>query len=509
METTKGYSDGLQGEIVLSTGAPTETMHTHVADPVSPQKRERITKLKEAATDNRATPSSSIVATAHEGLDEQALQRFPSQRALQQSVNKIEYGKRADLKPEQLEFPEPLKRTIRGDQFLRVDSRVAEPDKPIFFSWASDHGIELLKEHKEWGIDGTFFSAPKYMDSLLTINVIIGKSSLPAAYFLLSDRKQVNYTRAFEAFFALPECQGIAPNSYLTDFELGLANSLAALFPDADQQFCHFHFSKAVFTNVQKHGLLRLYDSPEVKILLRSFSSLALLPIDEVYSGFDDICAELTKSVQNKTIPRSYVKFLNKFVQYFESTYLGRKMPGGRRGAPRFPVSSWNCNRRTIDESPRTNNAQEGWHAYLNAQFSRSNLPMTQFLIRIQKEEERMVCLGTRHNANPAEHLRGRPAGHDVRLRNLQVHVEQYAAKPPEERNRIEFLRFVQYHLSPVAFARLIADQEKENGGDAGSACSSQQTIASESSDDEDPDLPSQSQEPSSNHAMAPFDFGV
>lgn len=162
---------------------------------------------------------------------------------------------------------------------------------------------------------------------------------------------------------------------------------------------------------MQKHGLLRLYDSPEVKILLRSFSSLALLPIDEVYSGFDDICAELTKSVQNKTIPRSYVKFLNsmgksvrrkqkrtfsEFVQYFESTYLGRKMPGGRRGAPRFPVSSWNCNRRTIDESPRTNNAQEGWHAYLNAQFSRSNLPMTQFLIRIQKEEERTVCLGTR-----------------------------------------------------------------------------------------------------------------
>lgn len=235
-------------------------------------------------------------------------------------MRKIEYGKRADLKPEQLEFVNNFlllqppnwdhlagtaetnhsrrpvsarglaRRRARQAHFLQLGvrpwNRTAEGAQGVGHRRS---GFLITRDALISPILGTFFSAPKYMDSLLTINVIIGKSSLPAAYFLLSDRKQVNYTRAFEAFFALPECQGIAPNSYLTgaklilaalseelviDFELGLANSLAALFPDADQQFCHFHFrlTSQIFSKIISLHILAKPCSPTCRSMA-SFAS--------------------------------------------------------------------------------------------------------------------------------------------------------------------------------------------------------------------------------------------
>lgn len=95
---------------------------------------------------------------------------------------------------------------------------------------------------------------------------------------------------------------------------------------------------------------------------------------------------------------------------------------------------------------------------------------------------------GFRHNDNPADNggeVRGRPTKISQREANLRALVAKYAATPPAERNRLDYLERVQYHLSETAFARLV---EIENE-DPASSQSSQQPSASQYVDDEDPEV--------------------
>lgn len=64
---------------------------------------------------NRTTPSGELAAAVHEGLSEQFIQAFPSQRAVQQSVQRerlIKDAKRANDVPEKLELVS--KTTVRS-----------------------------------------------------------------------------------------------------------------------------------------------------------------------------------------------------------------------------------------------------------------------------------------------------------------------------------------------------------------------------------------------------------
>lgn len=91
--------------------------------------------------------------------------------------------------------------------------------------------MQLLREHQSWAAgmpficqekcklhlaDGTFFAAPKYSDQLLTINVLIGKSSIPAAYVVMPNHQQETYSRAFKALFSLDGLKEAAPTSFVT-----------------------------------------------------------------------------------------------------------------------------------------------------------------------------------------------------------------------------------------------------------------------------------------------------
>ncbi|KAH7708937.1 hypothetical protein AAVH_23813 [Aphelenchoides avenae] len=208
-----------RGISVGANSAPVMTSdHNHLADPTSPEKRRRRSELKEAAAANRATPSMALASGVQEGVDEAVLQQMPTQRALQQVVHrvrKVEGASKADLPPDRLVLPEPMKLTLRNERFLLMDSAVNEPDKPRILAFTSPYGIELLKGNRNWCVDGTFYSSPKHFDSLVTINCFIGKSSLPAAYILLPDRRQETYERAL-GIFDLDELKEAKPETYVS-----------------------------------------------------------------------------------------------------------------------------------------------------------------------------------------------------------------------------------------------------------------------------------------------------
>lgn len=73
-----------------------------------------------------------------------------------------------------------------------------------------------------------------------------------------------------------------------------------------------------------------------------------------------------------------------------------------------------------------------------------------------------------RHEARPAEHLRGRPKTDTLRERNLLALVKQYSETPEPQRDLIKYLSFVQLHVSKKAFE--LAERHNESGQEIMSA---------------------------------------
>lgn len=91
----------------------------------------------------------------------------------------------------------------------------------------------------------------------------------------------------------------------IVDLEKGLLNAMSQLFPQADERLCHFHMSKALFTNIQTKRLLPLYEDGDLRALMRCFGALAFLPVDEVTNGYNDLCSEIGKLIPEQ-IPEEY-----------------------------------------------------------------------------------------------------------------------------------------------------------------------------------------------------------
>jgi hypothetical protein len=103
---------------------------------------------------------------------------------------------------------------FKGEDFLIHDSRIIQPDLPVFFAFASPDGLRRLKVYREWAIDGTFFAAPKHFVQLFTLNVFVGKSTAPCIYFLLPNKTTDTYRRALAAL--VTKCEGLDPLSIMS-----------------------------------------------------------------------------------------------------------------------------------------------------------------------------------------------------------------------------------------------------------------------------------------------------
>lgn len=109
-----------------------------------------------------------------------------------------------------------LKQTNGGQRFFLIDSRDEDPEAPVFFIYASDYGIRLLRENSNWTIDGTFYCCPPSFKQMFSINVFKEESSLPGAFFLLPDKTAETYQRAFTSFFNHPLLNGISPDAVMS-----------------------------------------------------------------------------------------------------------------------------------------------------------------------------------------------------------------------------------------------------------------------------------------------------
>ena len=72
-------------------------------------------------------------------------------------------------------------------------------------------------------------------------------------------------------------------------------------------------------------------------------------------------------------------KRADRFVDYFESTYIGRQRHG-RRTTPMYAIDDWNCHQAVTDGFAKTNNALEGFNRRLSTIFVDKSRNLWRFL---------------------------------------------------------------------------------------------------------------------------------
>ena len=402
------------------------SQHGHAPDPAQCGSKKSQSSLRNRAARSNDAARRIIQETQTETPAE-SIAVMPKYKSLQRTVQR---QRRRDGEPiaaprnvAEIDIPNNLRRSIRGENFLLHDS--GSDDEHRFFIFGTAENLHLLKEHKNWFADGTFKMAPQLFYQVYTIHVLCHGSVVPAVYVLLLNKTQECYIRVLQQIRNIdPEIQ---PESVMCDFEKAFQNAVRNVFGDAVHiTGCLFHLSQCVWRKIQQLQLSQEYQGDEQKrTFCKMLLALAFVPADEIVTAFETV-------IEN--IPENF----EPLVDYFEDTWIGRPFRRGRRN-PTFPPDMWSVYSRVQTDLPRTNNAVEGWHNAMQSTLGHHHPTFYKLVevLRLEQShtENRLVRLNAGHrDAANSTYMRVTSA--------LKTVVADF-----ENRNTEEYLRAISYNL--------------------------------------------------------------
>jgi hypothetical protein len=337
--TSKGYNE----PVIVTTD------HNHIPEPKKKGKLEHLNNIKDLAFKTRDVPRS-IIRSASMKLDNAISSLIPSNDALLSTVKRVRKEKAGyGLNPtclEEINVPDELRYTIveegkTPEEFYWDDSL----DGKRIMIFTTQKNIDMLCEHRNWYIDGTFDVSPKIYKQMVTIHALINNKVLPLVYALLPDKDGTSYVALYKMLLGYLKRH---PKSINIDFELANIKAIKELFPSTKIYGCFFHFTQNMWKHVQcENKVVEFISGAEYYYLFRALQSLAFVPLEHVDFVFD-------------FIKKKFQQF-NVTLSYFEKYYLGTKSRTTYQPAV-FPREIWSVYERVINDLPRTNNSVEAWH---------------------------------------------------------------------------------------------------------------------------------------------------
>lgn len=409
--------------------------HSHLQEERHVQIAKVRTVVKErAATANDMSTPANIISDATVGLPGAVRAHIVEKnvkRTIQRTRLRTAAAPANPQNCEDLEIPDSYKHILLDDArglelFLQYDSGAEENRILIFGTEESKRVLELSEN---WQADGTFKVTPPIFAQVYSIHASRHGDLVPAFYCLLTNKAQETYERLFRAVRQL--IPNAHPTSFLVDFEISATNAIRMVFEydELTVSGCFFHLNENVRKHMQQIGLQRRYQNdPEFALLLRHIPALAFVPIQHLIEAFETL---------EEVIPDEMLPLLD----YFERTYIGRRLRARRRDPP-YSHDFWNVHVRVSNGDARTNNKVEGHHNLINKMLSMQHPTIWKFIEALRKLQN--------INKNKIEALcaQGPPAKRrkykdlDARLKTI---VEDFA-----NRDILDFLRGIAHNLQFV-----------------------------------------------------------
>ena len=189
------------------------TAHIHAPDNAKNDAERVKTDIRQRAVNTVERPRQTILQTTT-GTSLEASQYLPGYSSLQRTVNRKRKRENLALpnlrSVQEIQIPDQLKVTTRGDSFLFWDS--GEDDPQRLFVFCTDRNIDTLEQNAHWFMDGTFKVVPELFVQLFTIHAVVDNRALPMVYVLL----QADYERVFHKL--LESRNTLSSSSILLDF---------------------------------------------------------------------------------------------------------------------------------------------------------------------------------------------------------------------------------------------------------------------------------------------------
>ena len=232
--------------------------------------------------------------------------------------------------------------------------------------FASAECLQLLSVAKSWYVDGTFSVVGQPFKQLFSIHCFVKSGNcvkqVPLVYVLMSRRKTKDYKAVLTVL--RERMPTVRVSSITSDFEKGVWQAFASVFPNIQHRGCTFHWTQAVFRKIQSLGLATEYrDNRSVHSLCRKLMALPLVPSSEIPAQF----TRMRQQASNEPLKQLF--------DYVEATWILSTV---------WPPSSWSAFRRPI----RTNNDVEGWHYRLNRRARSRHLSLYILIALLHNESQ-------------------------------------------------------------------------------------------------------------------------
>lgn len=250
----------------------------------------------------------------------------------------------------------------------------------------------------------------------------IGKrfnSHVPLVYVLSSKKDAETFGTIFNEIKKLKP--GLNPKHIMIDFEQATMREAGKAFPEAQIHGCFFHFSQCIWRKIQQCRLASKYsEDAEFAMEMRYFASLAFLPSEKVIESFSAIKGFM--KMERRPRVNTTEHQIWQVCDYVEKTWVGTK-----KKEPLFPIAMWNMRQLTLDGTPRTNNAVEGWHNAISRGFGCSNPSVWTFIDKLKAEQDRHEVRMAQITANDGEVLKRKYLDHGKNIFNV---VKAHQLKP-------------------------------------------------------------------------------
>ena len=213
----------------------------------------------------------------------------------------------------------------------------------------------------------------------------------------------------------------------MVDFEKAAINSFENNFI-AVISGCFFHLSQNIWRKIQSEGLAVQYQADsELQIKLRMLMGLAFVPEQDVPDCFISLMTEFPEEAIT-------------VAQYFEETYIGKRLHDQSRRVPQFPIIIWSMYQRVKEHLARTTNNVEGWHNAFQISIACSHPTICKLLKVLQREQLLQEAMLTKWEAGET---RVHTKKEIERNKRIQALVSDY-----ENRDTLTYLRGIAYNFS-------------------------------------------------------------